>query len=472
MVHKQEDGFVWLPRDPIFYYKILVNGTDITDDIIDLKLTRQSTEGIGFCDITTTQTLEIKEEIKVFIDTESINTSSTSQLRFIGNVSEFNDAERAKVKAYEKSSTMLDITVTESYTETDPAEIIKDLVDNYLSNFTYDNVDNTNQTVNISWSNRPIWSAFKNLCKLVNYTLYVDVDNDIHFFERGSITNQEEAVVARDNMLEMRGIGNTTSEIKNRIIVYGKSESGLPIVATAEDTDSISNIGIKEKIIKDNNISNETTAQERANAELQLYKDPVEKGTAKCSLLPNLSPGELIWVSYPSLNLQARYEVYKYTHNLPQETTKVYLREPQSIPKILRQQKESDLRLEEITNPFKLDYSFNIDFEDTSKIETLTDTEIDSGYLQLESGKSTGTMVSATQTLDDEISIVQLKYSGDNLENANFYVSATAGVNDFSSGDEINRNEQVSLISGDHLKVKVELNDSSSRLDGVAVLYK
>jgi len=52
----------------------------------------------------------------------------------------------------------------------------------------------------------------------------------------------------------------------------------IPVLAIAEDSDSIDSFGVKEKLIKDNAIVSNTTARRRASAELLVYADSILDG--------------------------------------------------------------------------------------------------------------------------------------------------------------------------------------------------
>ena len=104
----------------------------------------------------------------------------------------------------------------------------------------------------------------QDLCHSASFDAYIDSSLDCHYFESGTVDNSTEAVVHDSNLIEVGDFAQDFSLIKNRIIVYGAEIEGLPLIKTAEDSDSISDNGVKELIIQDTNIRTETQCQERA----------------------------------------------------------------------------------------------------------------------------------------------------------------------------------------------------------------
>lgn len=471
MAHKYEEGFIWIPRDHSYYYTVLLNDLDITNQLSKAQIMRQVTQGVGKFKLKLVDTtVEIGDILKVYIDTSPIDTSTTNQLRFKGKVTTPGDSLTiSNVKGYEKSADFLDITVTEDYTgsnKKDPADIIKDLIDKYTTGYTYNNVEQVGENVAVSWSNRPLWNAIKGLCELTNYNVYLDVTDDLHFFKRGSEISNKEALVYGDTLTNVKDIGKKTSDIKNKITIYGETEEGLPVVATAKNQNSIDKYGTKEKVIKDSDLNNQEAAADRANAELELYKDPIEKGKGDGLLMPFLKPGELIWVVYPYQSIHAKYEAYKYKYNLLNETTIIHLREPTAIPAVLRKQKESDMQIEEIKNPYKLESSYNLSFNDSDNILSKTDVNRTKG--RIISTSSNAKMISTAQKEDSDITECQLKLIGGNISKANYFISADNGIN----WQEFNPDQKAALdATGSRLKLKIEFIETGVEINEATILY-
>lgn len=490
MARRQEQGFIWFSRDYTIHYKVKIDGKDRTDDIIRASFNKTLTDAVGSCEIEMYnpegEYFNSKEPIEFYLDLKS-----GTALRWRGYVNSCKNkrsgsvSNRLKIKGEHLAGELLDITITESYENKKPSQILKDLIDGeslnqandgngYAQNFTYNNIDENSddERVSVKWSNKPFWTAFKNLCNLVDWGGYIDDTKDFHFFERGSIVNTNEAIVYNDTMKKIKNLGSNTIDIKNRIIVYGQKNE-LPIIYTANDITSQENYGIKEEVIKDTDISTYEQAKSRAKAELALKSNLQEKGKARCYMLPSLNPGDMIWISWPSQHIHSKYEAYKFTHKIPKEETTVDIRGSVAIPKVFGKQKEKAMALENIVNPNKLTHSFSMSFEDESKISLLNSTKIDGEILRLTSGSDSGNMISNTIDTSNDVSKVQLKIVGNLLETSTFEVSCDNSEN----WKTIERDTLTDIDNqGSKLILKVNLNSDSDnpnpQIDELSLLYR
>ena len=80
------------------------------------------------------------------------------------------------------------------------------------------------------------------MAKLADADAYVDDDLVIQFFDKGSIVNENEALVWNDTLISTEGLGTQTLTKKDKIIVYGDDGEGLPVI-------SVSGTGNKETVI-------------------------------------------------------------------------------------------------------------------------------------------------------------------------------------------------------------------------------
>jgi len=476
MARRRRQAFVWIPRVQSTAYSIEIDGVDVTDDA---TLGSQWTWGIfGFECLCTIKLIDADgkyaetyvggETIELKLDFSSGTTSiwkgtlKKPKRRFGTSI------ELTAVGSHYQSD-LLDITVTEEYLKTKTADaILKDLVDNYLTGYTYTNVLTCTTVPTIRWDNKPLWDCIVDLCELAGFDCYLDSDKDFHFFERESIENTTDAIVWNDNMLSILSFGNNVIEIKNRIIVYGEDDNGLPIIYRTDDATSQVTYGIKEKVIKDTSIKTYEQAKNVGDTELELQKSIASQGEIDSLILPDIRPGDMIWISNPVQRINGQFRIVKFTHYLPEEITKVIIAKENTLPQLFKERKKAELGLQKIINPFKMTNSYNFPFDNTDNI----DDPLSSGVTVLESNLkistgAIGTMISNLRTATEDITAVHLKVIGDTLAGTQYFISTDNG----DTYTEVNLETKTFVTAGTQLRVKVILNSTSTRLDSLAVLY-
>jgi len=478
---KRVRPFVWIPPVHHPVWKVTIersDGTvdDVTDFIWEGEVTDAVTEEIGSfsfrIDNSTGQWTNVwsgNEIVRFYAD----YATEATTLRFRGRI------EKVKYKNNDivvtgrsEALKLLNITVTKSYTDTETSQILKNLFDTYATEFTYNNVNTSTTSITVNWYQKPFWDCVKELCKAAGFDCYIDANLDCHYFAEKSVKNYQEAMVHDQNILDIGEFAEDLAQIRNRVIVYGAEVEGVPIIYTAEDTDSQSRYGIKEEIISDSNITTIEAARDRAEAELALLKNPPIVGEITSIGLPTLAPGQCIRISAPDSGIQPGwYKIIKFTHKVSTEdvmlTTALVEKEAPKIPKLFKQRIEAEQKLADMPNPYELRYSYIIDFN--SSVGTHSGTEIVNGVLRLKSGSTTGTWISPAYTHSSDITQVQLKASGSGLAGVVFWVSADNGIHwDAVSKDMVHTVSS----SGNKLRIKIQINSSTTEIDSVGVLFK
>ena len=468
--------FVWFEETRITKWSILIKGINIRDDIISGKFTR----GL------------IGEEMGCEIDLENSGEKYTGEFS-AGNIiqfkMDFSDGSTVqwegkleslknqfsgigiilKIKGSHYTSALLDKTVIKEYTNSIISDILKNLIDTFLTGFTYNNVQTINIVVDkIKWNNKPFLDCVIDLMKLGNADCFVDNSKDFNFFTKNSITNENEAVVRDQTLIDLNDFGTDSVDVRNKIRVHGEA-GGLPVLHTSSDTSSQTVYDTKEKIITDTSLTDETQAEELSNAERDVLKEPPTRGNPTTFFMRQLVPGHLTYVVFPPLDITAPYRLAKYTFFVPNETMELSFNEEIGIPQLFKERIKKDIGQETITNPFNMDYSYNFTFDDLSKVDETESINItvSNGKLKVKSGSS-GTMISLTKTTPVTVTSVHLLVVGEVLGNTKFYISADNGVN----YQEVTVNTLTNLTNtGNQLKLKIELNSSTTEIDSAAILY-
>ena len=470
-----KDFIQYVPPPMSTNFKVEINGVDVSDDVIDVEYTMAVTTEIGDCRIvlddnadTYTGLYSGGESISIYLDFTDGDTK-----RFEGYVEKQekelgDEGKKLRITGRHVATTLMDLTVTEDYTSATPVStILISLIADYATGFTSTNVNTSTSTHTPKWGNKPFWDCIIELCRIANFDCYVDNDKDFHFFERGTVLNTIEAVTDQ-NCIGIEGLGTDTTDVKNVVIVYGEDNAGNQIIYKAEDSQSSYNT--KEKVIEDTKIKTYDQAKEIGDAELSLLKSPDTVGKSVSFLLPELNPGDKLWISYPDLELHGTHRIAKFTTNIFEQTTTVYLEKVSNLPKVLRDRVSKESSLETIKNPGKMEHSLNLSFDDSSVIKTFNDTEITDNKLRLQSGKTTGTAVSNTRTANSDISKCYVTHKGSAVSgNVKYYanVSGSGQYEELTIGTVHNF-----AAPGKLLTVKIEINGTATELEGVCLQYK
>ena len=481
MVVRSHDFFIWIPQKYTPAYDVKIDGVSVLSDVYDVEFNLPVTEKTGQFEIILDNNHEEYsdaysggETVQIYLDNDQGNT-----LKFTGYI------EHAKQKFGNKGSIisiegshvagkLLERTVTESYVDQELSVIFKDLMDTYATGFSYDAGDiiASTTTATLNFNNKPLWECFIDLCTIGEYDCYIDNDSKAHFFPKNSIECVDDAVVFSDNHLETTGLGENIVPVKNKVIVYGNTDSEIPIVYTVEDTTSQASTYLKETVIRDSKINTYEEAKARGDAELAILKDPMMKGKTISLALYYLNPGEKMWISLPPQKIHNKYRVTNITHLIESgyATTECEVEDSvQSVPKYFRQRLSKEIAMEDINNPNKMEYSYNFTFDDETNIATLSNMEVSEGYLRVTAGQSSGSVTSSARTAPANITSIELRVVGEGLADAAFKISVDNRV----SWQTIDIREVLTPSStGKYIALKIDASSSSVSIDDCVLLYK
>jgi len=417
---------------------------------------------------------------------KEMNNYVATTLRFKGKIDIIKKKVTSGVDTLEVSGghisdELFDLTVTKEYNGTASCDtILKDIIDTYLTGYTYTNVNSSSIYPNIKWSNKPFWECIEDLCKLAvstssatetlkRFDCYVDDDKDFHFFAENSVENNDEAIVWNDTLLSLEGFGEKQTLVKNKIIVYGDDGTGLPIIRVSEDSDSQENYGLKEQVVTDSDINTMNRANELSNTYLYIQKNPENTGNATCFMLPSLKPGDKIWISDPTQKIIEQRKVSKFTHTYPNEQTQVTLVRERNILSLFRDRLLKDIAQDNIINPYEMTNSINLKFDDYSELSAWdSNIEIIDGKVHLASG-TLGTVTSSVTTLTSNINQVHLLVVGEKLTGVVFKVSTDGRTNTLQT---INIDELITVTPGKDIMIKVYFEDAESSVDSICLMTK
>jgi len=480
-------GVIYIPPESTASFKLTVQisgGTaeDISTFVTELRIVNETTDAIGdfkFVIWDPNKSYAGKWSGGEIVRYYSDYSATSSTLRFRGIIEKVNYTDnKLEVIGRSDSLKFLDVTVTKKYDTIEVSTILKDLITNYgesafQADYTNINTTSPEVTLTVNWYQKPFWECVQELTTAAAYDCYVDANLAFHFFEEGSVLNPFEGVIHDFNLLSTGEFAEDLSLIKNRIIIYGAKKSGIQIIYTAQDDDSIAKYGLKEEIINDDNVTSYDQAVDLATYLLEKHKTPPVIGEMTTILLASIQPGDTIRLSDPANNIApGGYRIVNYEHKISDRDyytlVKVDLT-PRHMSRIMadRIKREYDFN-ETSTNPYEMKYSYDFLFDDDSGSHT--NTQIIDGRLKLQVGQSSGTWISPTRSTPSNITEAYLYSEGDAITGATYYVSANGGVD----WESISIKERVVLSTsvGSSLQIKIEIDDTATQIDSATLQYK
>lgn len=122
--------------------------------------------------------------------------------------------------------------IAKTYTNEDPADIVRDIIANYASGFTVGNVHTAGYTIpSIKFNYQPPSKCIQKIATLIGWDWFIDADKDLHFF-RGDVDNGAGAgAVAPFNLDDTSGnlewptidLDENTQNMKNSVFVIGST---------------------------------------------------------------------------------------------------------------------------------------------------------------------------------------------------------------------------------------------------------
>ncbi len=146
---------------------------------------------------------------------------------FAGKIIQINSEVKGKIeylyiKCKDYTLELDKIIVTERYTNQTVEQIINDIVSNYLSGITTNNVNCSINVETIAFNGIPVSQCLQILAEQTGYSWYIDYDKDIHFFAKNS---EKAAFNLSDNsnnfVWDSLKINQDISQLRNVVIIRG-----------------------------------------------------------------------------------------------------------------------------------------------------------------------------------------------------------------------------------------------------------
>lgn len=476
-------GFIWLPLDPT-EHAIEVSGDDVTEDCLeDAEFVWGVCPEVGsfkikLINIDSAYTDKYSQGDIVTLKGDRV--SGTTEI-YKGVIDKINNVEDSsigwvlEISGGHLTTELNNVLVTKSYDGSFTCdEIFKQLVDEYLSGYTYSGVTSSTVKPTISWEEKPFWDCIYDLCKVAKtdnvFDARLEVNKDFSFFENKSVDNTSEHAVLGDTLIEVNNLGTQTITTKNEIRVYGDDGDGLPIYYSSNESASQTSYGVKEMAIFENKINSVEQAKERADAESLLVGTPESEGEVVAFFLPTLKPGENLRVSNPNMGINDNYNVYKVFHKPISVQTKVAIGTERKMPQLFKKRVEAELASQTITNPYRMSQTINRMFDGFGELTTYdSNLTISSGKIKLSSG--TQGVFTFNESLSLNIVEAHLRMAGTELLSVQVELS-TDGGNTYTPLGLNERSILGSFGGGSNVFVRVTINSATTEIDGISIGVK
>ncbi len=337
--------------------------------------------------------------------------------------------------------------------------------------------------INTSYQNKKGLTTIADICKRAGLDCYLEYDElnsrwTLRTFLENSITNDNCFVSYGVNMLSMGDFGLDTSQIYNRITVYGKQESdNIVLMRTKNDTASQSEFWIKDKILNESDLGSMDEVLDKANSELTLDTSINASGRFTAYGLQSLRPGEVIECSVPYTGISGTYKVTQFTHTLGEAfKTDIDVAERAKTLKDLFTEKLNPDDITGVSNLNNMFDSYTVYFDESPSVMTHSGTEEANGQLRLLPGQTTGQAYTNFITADYNVTSCELRRY-DNYETVKdtYDVTNNGGVNweVYATSGDIHNFTSV----GDSIGFRVNLNRTSTTAtspayESISMLFK
>jgi len=355
--------------------------------------------------------------------------------------------------------------------------IIAILTDNFpdITDFSQIEIDTTQ--IQKSYFEIPFFDIMKELCGIDKY-FYLDKDLVPHYFTKGSRVNTTEAI-ADGNLVNIKDNSDNAEDIYTRIRVYGQREGNIPIIYT-KNIGTTNTGGInKDYIINNSSVVTNAQAKILADATAADLTNSTRIGDLISLFLPNLVPGESLFVGLPEYDLDpAYYNIKEFAINIDNEGDYLYTtnftieKKRTTTPIVLKDMTQTQIEALENNNPHDQDFSSKILFDVDSG--THSNTVIEENYLQVKAGQSSGQWISDIINLDENVSGIEFHLKGDliiqqyGVSTSYLWYSLDGGTTwVLSPGNGV----KLTGLTGTQLRFRVDLNSTTVRIKSIQYLY-
>lgn len=262
------------------------------------------------------------------------------------------------------------------------------------------------------------------ICIRLGYRFYVDTNGELFCFPIGNVKNDDEFITEGINLISINRFGFDSTVIKNEIAVVGQETENCLIVWTEFDISNQTVFWKKAKKIADNTVSTREQAFSTAKVFLEEGLLYTNNGSLICEGLPTLQPGQSFLISsrYCGISgyVEAESLVFRFSKTGGFLTDVTVNQHTKSLGNVFKLETEERKRLEMVKNPNNMKYSYHFTFSAETNLKNniseLSGLIVSEGALKLLSGFDTGTMISLPLTLPETVTKVEVRMSGEKID--------------------------------------------------------
>ena len=462
---KSRSGTIWMqyPLDSI-HWKVEVNGEDITSNLLEYEWEKPVNENVGnfkinFAKYDSDLLAYRGNVINIYED-----LVDATKLVFSGIVENPKDNTDGTItlEGLYVSGDLMQINVTAEHDDILCSTILEDIIDRYATGFTKGTINVTTEKMSVKWEGKPFFDCIADIVNKCGFVLRISPLKVINFFERGSELCTEDALVYEQNYIASKGLGFSDTMLKDKITVEG-SNDGIPIIYTK-------GTGTKELLIKDDTLKTYGEVKSRAQAEYLNGLIPAITGSGEGIGFFYINEGEKMRVTIPPKTIHDWYFISSMKRRFPGFTMEMELeKRVRGIAKYLRATRKTQIETQQLKNKNEMKFTHIRDMNNGFLAgDSYSNVEIVNGVLKLQSGMSSGYLITENFTLDENVTQGEIRASGESLETLVYLMTNDNGRN----WNSCNLNELTNYIeSGDDIKVKITFS-SNERLRVIGLLGK
>ena len=229
-----------------YYIKVEIESVDYSSDIESCNIRTARIRAGSF-------TIEMKNDNGIYKDTFSVgddvviyldeNNPPTTKI-FNGLIEEIDYKTKftrdfITLSGRDYTARLQDVTFLEVYDNKAPETIIKDIIDKYVTDITYNNVATTGKTIeHMTFKHKTAFEAIKELADICEYDFYVDKNRDLHFEPTNTVSSGK--VFNNTNIIGTPRFRLDRNEMFNEVWFYGgRYLSGFLESFTADGVGSV-----------------------------------------------------------------------------------------------------------------------------------------------------------------------------------------------------------------------------------------
>ena len=378
---------------------------------------------------------------------------------------------------------LTDKKIIQQFVNATASDAIKAVIDvNFPGIVTYNNVSDSTFRVTSTYKHISGIDVLRDIANRASMDLYIDTNNDIHFFVKESVINKVEYVNEKTNLISFPKWGKDNTRLRNRVKLYGKEDNNIIFLKTEENTASQTAWWIKDEVIADNSITNMADLQSKADVELDILDTVSKSGTISTLGMPQIKPGDMFVCQVPSLGLAGNVKAESITWNLSKTgfLSSIQLTERTTdIVDIIKSLINANDLLKPYSNINDMTDAYTTYFDESPSIVTLNGIEIVSDTLRLESGETEGD--AALDSIETDGAILQCELrvltNTPGADLCTYLVSNNGGTTWFTIVPGSLTGDAVHTFSGSGttLTLKISMKSDATHIpviDAVCLLYK